>query len=214
MIQSTFAILFERRGWFLGLLLEHMRISATAILIAGTLGLFLGILISEHKRLSTLVLGTTNVIYTIPSIALLGLLIPLLGIGNITAITALSVYALLPMIRNTYTGINTIDPEIIEAARGMGSTRAQILLRIKLPLAASVIVAGLRNMVVMAIAMAGIASFIGAGGLGVAIYRGISTNNAALTYAGSLLIALLAFSCDLALGFVEKRIRKKRRMTT
>ena len=122
---------------------------------------------------------------------------------------ALTVYALLPMVRNTHTGISNIDPAILEAARGMGSTRLQILFRIKLPLAMPVIMSGIRSMVTMTIALAGIASFIGAGGLGVAIYRGITTNNAAMTMAGSLLIAVLALVVDFLLGFVERRMKKR-----
>ena len=212
MISSVFKLLAERREWFLSLLLEHMGISAISITIAGVVGLLLGIWVSEHPRLAPIVMGTTNVVYTIPSIALLGLLIPLLGVGNKTAITALSVYALLPMVRNTYAGISSIDKDIIEAARGMGSTRGQILSRIKLPLAMPIILAGIRNMVVMTIAVAGIASFIGAGGLGVAIYRGITTNNAAMTFAGSFLIALLALICDSLLGILVTYIRQLRRM--
>ena len=112
------------------------------------------------------------------------------------------------MVRNTHTGITNVDPAILEAAKGMGSTRLQILLKIKLPLATPVILSGIRSMVTMTIALAGIASFIGAGGLGVAIYRGITTNNAAMTMAGSLLIALLALVVDFLLGFIEKRMKK------
>ena len=152
-----------------------------------------------------------NFLYTIPSISMLGFLIPFSGVGNATAVIALTVYALLPMVRNTHTGISNIDPAILEAARGMGSTRLQILFRIKLPLAMPVIMSGIRSMVTMTIALAGIASFIGAGGLGVAIYRGITTNNAAMTMAGSLLIAVLALVVDFLLGFVERRMKKAQR---
>ena len=137
---------------------------------------------------------------------MLGFLIPFSGVGNATAVIALTVYALLPMVRSTYTGISNVDPAILEAARGMGSTRWQILYKVKFPLAMPVILSGIRNMVTMTIALAGIASFIGAGGLGVAIYRGITTNNAAMTMAGSLLIAVLALVVDALLGFVEKRL--------
>lgn len=144
-----------------------------SILIACVIGLILGILVSEYRRSSSLVFGIVNFIYTIPSISLLGFLIPFSGIGNTTAIIVLTVYALLPMVRNTYTGIEGIDPAVIEAATGMGSTRGQMLWRIKLPLALPAIITGLRNMAVMTIALAGIASFIGAGGLGVAIYRSL-----------------------------------------
>lgn len=212
MIGSIFRVLAERWEWFLELLVQHIAISAIAIVVAGILGLALGIWVAEHPRAASIVMGTTNVVYTIPAIALLGLLIPLLGIGDKTAVTALIIYALLPMVRNTYAGINAIDPDVIEAARGMGSTRQQIMFRIKLPLAMTIILAGLRSMVVMTISVAGIASFIGAGGLGVAIYRGITSNNFALTYAGSLLIALLALGCDALVGRAEKHLKRKRRM--
>ena len=150
--------------------------------------------------------------YTNPSIAFFGIQIPFSGIGDTTAIFALTVYALLPMVRNTYTGITGIDREIIEAARGMGSTPFQILYKIQIPLAFPVILSGLRIMVVMTIALAGIAAFIGAGGLGVAIYRGITTNNGVLTVAGSLLIAVLALLTDWGIGCYETHIKKKRKL--
>lgn len=197
-------IIISRREFFWDLALEHIGISILSILIAGAVGLLIGIGISEYRRSSPVVLGIINFIYTIPSISLLGFLIPFSGIGNTTAVLALTVYALLPMVRNTYTGITGIDPAVIEAARGMGSTDMQILVRIKLPLALPVIIAGLRSMVTMTIALAGIASFIGAGGLGVAIYRGITTNNAAMTMAGSLLIAVLALLFDFLLALAAR----------
>jgi osmoprotectant transport system permease protein len=202
----------ERFEWFLTLTLQHIQLSFISVLFATVIGLFLGVFISEYKRISKFVMGFTNVIYTIPSISLLGFLIPLSGIGDVTAIIALTVYALLPMIRNTHTGIDTIDPDIIEAAKGMGCTSFQILFKVKLPLALIVIIAGFRNMVVMTIALAGIASYIGAGGLGVAVYRGITMNNQTMTVAGSLLIALLALSFDYVIGEFEKYIKKKRRI--
>ncbi len=149
-----------------------------------------------------------NFIYTIPSISLLGFLIPFSGIGDATAVIALTVYALLPMVRNTYTGLTNVSPLLIEAATGMGCTRWQVLYKVKLPLAMPVIIAGIRNMTVMTIALGGIASFIGAGGLGVAIYRGITTNNKAMTIAGSLLIAVLAVAADALIGVIEKLTQK------
>lgn len=194
------------------LTLEHLKISGISIFIATVLGGILGIIISEYKKTSTLVLSITNFLYTIPSISLLGFLIPFSGIGNTTAVIALTIYALLPMIRNTHTGIDNIDPSIIESARGMGSTEFQILYKVKIPLATTVILAGFKNMVVMTIALAGIASFIGAGGLGVAVYRGITTNNSTLTIAGSLLIALLALIADFLIGEIEKKIKKSWRL--
>ena len=209
MINDIFSLLIEKRTFFLSLLTEHLFISLVSILIALAAGLVLGVFISEYQKSSKYVLGFVNFIYTIPSISLLGFLIPFSGIGNTTAIIALTIYALLPMVRNTHTGMTNLDEQIIEAAKGMGSTQSQILFKIKLPLAMPVIMSGLRNMATMTIALAGIASFIGAGGLGVAIYRGITTNNAAMTIAGSLLIALLAVVVDLLLGIVEKLTKRK-----
>ena len=188
---------------------EHLEISLVAILIAVVFGGAVGILISEFQRSARPTLGLINFLYTIPSISMLGFLIPFSGVGNATAVIALTVYALLPMVRNTHTGLTNVDPAILEAAKGMGSTRLQILFRIRLPLAMPVILSGIRSMVTMTIALAGIASFIGAGGLGVAIYRGITTNNAAMTMAGSLLIAALALVMDFLLGFAEKRLQKR-----
>ena len=209
MLKDIWTLLTERTDFFAGLLLEHLEISLLAIAMAILAGGLAGILISEFQRAAKPALAMINFLYTIPSISMLGFLIPFSGVGNATAVIALTVYALLPMVRNTHTGISNIDPAILEAARGMGSTRLQILFRIKLPLAMPVIMSGIRSMVTMTIALAGIASFIGAGGLGVAIYRGITTNNAAMTMAGSLLIAVLALVVDFLLGFVERRMKKR-----
>ena len=209
MIQEIGNLLIGRRDFFAGLLLEHIGISLLAILVAVLVGGLAGILISEFQRFAKPTLGVINFLYTIPSISMLGFLIPFSGVGNATAVIALTIYALLPMVRNTHTGMSNVDPAILEAAKGMGSTRMQILFKIKLPLAMPVIMSGIRSMVTMTIALAGIASFIGAGGLGVAIYRGITTNNAAMTMAGSLLIAVLALVVDFLLGFVEKRMKKR-----
>lgn len=202
-------IFWDRRELFITCLLEHVRISLTAVLCAGILGILTGILISRHKKAAGVVLGIVNVIYTIPSISLLGFLIPLTGIGNRTAIIALTVYGLLPIVRNTYTGLTTVDATILEVAEGLGSDDRQVMFRIRFPLALPVIISGFRNMVVMIIAMGGIASFIGAGGLGVAIYRGITTYNMTLTAAGSILIALLALFCDRLLSLAEKAVNRR-----
>lgn len=212
MFQELIKIYAERWPFFLSLTGQHLAISLIAIVAALIIGLGLGILISRFQQLRGIVLGLTNLIYTIPSIALFGFLIPLSGIGDSTAIIALTIYALLPIVRTTYTDLTGINPEITEAARGMGSTPLQMLFRIQLPLAFPVILSGLRNMVVMTIALTGIAAFIGAGGLGVAIYRGITTNNSALTLAGSLLIALLALFTDWLIGRYETHFKKKRRL--
>lgn len=209
MIKGIFSIYTERFPFFAELVLQHIKIAGTAILVSGTIGLILGILISEHRKFATGIIGIINITYTIPSISMLGFLIPFTGIGDKTATIALTIYGLLPMVRNTYTGITTIDPATIEVARGMGSTPWQILHKIKLPLALPVIVSGIRSMVVMTISLSGIASYIGAGGLGVAIYRGITTNNAHMTYAGSLLIAAIALASDQLIALLERHIRRK-----
>lgn len=195
-----------RQTFFNHLLVEHLQLSAISIFFSLVIGLALGILIAQQNKLSIPVLGTVNFIYTIPSIALFGFLLPFTGIGNKTAVIALTVYALLPIVRNTYAGLTNIDPTILEAGTAMGSTSWQLLWKIKLPLALPVIMAGVRNMVVMVIATCGIASFIGAGGLGVAIYRGITIMHMAMTYLGSFMIAAIALLCDILLGQVEKRI--------
>lgn len=209
LLREILSLYADRAGWFGELLLAHIGLALTAIALAGSLGLLIGIGIAQYPRIAPPVIGVCNVLYTIPAISLLGILIPFSGIGNKTAVIALTIYGIMPMVRNTYVGLTSLDPDILEAAEGMGSTQLQSLLRVKLPMSAGVILAGVRNMVVMTISVAGIASFVGAGGLGVAIYRGITIYNPAMTAAGSILIALLAIVCDLGLGTLERYFKKK-----
>lgn len=211
-MQGFFQNLSGDIGFYGGLLLSHIQITLLSVVLATMIGLFIGIWISKHRRYAAILISVINIIYTVPSIALLGVLISFTGIGNTTAIIALTVYALLPIVRSTYTGITNIDPKIVEAALAMGSTESQILRKIELPLAFPVIFSALRNMVTMTIALAGIASFVGAGGLGVAIYRGITTNNKVLILSGSFLIASLALLFDFLLGFLEKRIHSRKKL--
>ena len=208
MLTEIIDLIQSRWDFFLGLLVEHIQISLLSIVIAIVIGLTIGILISEYQKSSKVVIGIVNFIYTIPSISLLGFLIPLSGVGDATAVIALTVYALLPMVRNTHTGLTNVSPLLLEAATGMGSTKMQTLIKVKLPLAMPVIISGIRSMAVMTIALAGIASFIGAGGLGVAIYRGITTNNKAMTLVGSLLIAVLSIAVDFLIGRIEKMVKR------
>lgn len=209
LLKEVFRVYGERGDWFMELFFQHIVLCVTAILLAGTIGLLVGVFISERERLAPFILGVANVCYTIPSISLLGMLIPILGIGDKTAITALTIYGIMPMVRNTYAGIKNVDPEIIQAAEGMGSTKLQVMTKIKLPLALPIIIAGIRNMVVMTISTTAVASFIGAGGLGSSIYRGITMYNPAMTFAGSFLIALLALVSDLLLGKIENCLKKR-----
>ena len=209
LLQNIVSLYAQRGDWFAELLLGHISLALTAIAMSGSLGLLLGVSIAQCPRLAPPVMGLCNVLYTVPAISLLGILIPFTGIGDRTAAIALTIYGVMPMVRNTYVGLTSVDPDILEAAKGMGSTWRQMLFRVKLPMAAGVILAGLRNTVVMTISVAGIASFVGAGGLGVAIYRGITIYDQAMTAAGSILIALLAFLCDLALGALERYFKKR-----
>ncbi len=208
-LRNVWNLYMDRSEFFIRLTMEHIYLSFIAILFIAVIGITIGITIAKYRKLAEPVLSVVNFIYTIPSIALFGILVALTGIGNRSALIALVVYGMLPMIRNTYVAISEIDDLIIESAIGMGTTGKQLLLRIQLPLALPVIIAGFRIMVVMTIALAGIASFIGAGGLGVAIWRGITTSFPEMTIAGSLLVAFLAIIVDLVLGIIEKVVRKK-----
>ena len=201
---------FQRRDYLYELLIQHFVLSLTAILIIVVIGIGTGIALLRFKSLRQVVLGFVNFIYTIPSIAMFGLFIPLVGIGFVNALVVLVIYGLLPMIRNTYTGLSEVDPLYIDAAKGMGATPSQVFFRVRWPLAFPTILSGFRTMVVMTIALAGLASFIGAGGLGQAIYRGINTNNSSLILAGSISVALLALVTDLIIGVFEKRVRSRK----
>lgn len=142
LLQGILGLYAQRADWFAGLLLAHIGLALTAIAMSGMIGLLTGIWIAEHPRIAPPVMGVCNVLYTIPAISLLGILIPFSGIGNKTAVIALTVYGIMPMVHNTYVGLTTLDPDILEAARGMGSTGTQALFRVKLPMAAGVILAG------------------------------------------------------------------------
>ncbi|XAM47550.1 Carnitine transport permease protein OpuCB [Acetoanaerobium noterae] len=208
-IKNVFSLFMERKEFFLTLFIQHMYLTFLAILIITVIGIAVGIYMTRNKVIAGFIMGTVNIIYTIPSIALFGFLVALTGVGNKSALIALCIYGLLPVIRNTYVGINEVDPFLIQAATGMGSTDRQLLLKVQVPLALPVIFAGFRTMVVMTIALGAIASFIGAGGLGVAIWRGITTNFPEMTFAGSLLVAGLAFMVDFILGLIEKLMKNQ-----
>ena len=192
--------------------LEHLFLVGIAIGIAILIGIPLGILITRKTYLRQPILGIANIFQTIPSLALFGLLIPVPiigGIGAVPAIVALTVYSLLPIIRNTYTGISGVDPAIREAGRGMGMTDRQLLLQVEIPLALGVILAGVRVATVIAIGIATIAAAIGAGGLGVFIFRGISVVNDQLILAGAVPAAAIALLADFAIGWMENKLKIK-----
>ncbi|AWB44449.1 glycine/betaine ABC transporter [Paenibacillus sp. CAA11] len=194
-----------RWGDLLSAIGQHIELVFFSMLAAMVIGIPAGILIARYQAFKGTVLGIANILQTVPSLALLGLLIPLLGIGPVTAITALFLYSLLPIIRNTYTGIKDVNASIIEAAVGMGLTRRQILFKVELPLALSFIMAGIRTATVINVGTATLAAFIGAGGLGDFIFLGISRNLDALILLGALPAAMLALVLDLLLGALERR---------
>jgi osmoprotectant transport system permease protein len=199
-------LFFDRLPFFTQSIFEHMYISAIAIFLSTLLGMAIGIVCTRNPVVEKIVMGFVNAIYTIPVIAMLGMLIPLVGIGTTNAIITLTLYALLPMVRNTLVGIKQVNADVYEAAKGMGTTDFQMLFKIELPLAFPVIFAGFRNMVVMTIALAGVASMIGAGGLGRAVWRGITTSFDEMIFLSSFLIAVMAGSADWLLGISEKYI--------
>ncbi|MEK0189284.1 ABC transporter permease, partial [Microcoleus anatoxicus PTRS2] len=196
--------------------IEHLYLVTIAIAIAIALGIPLGILITRKPQFKKTILGFANIMQTIPSLALFGLLIPVPiigGIGDRTAIIALTLYSLLPIIRNTYTGIIGVDPAIREAGRGMGMTDWQLLFQVEIPLSMGVILAGVRVAAVIAIGLATIAAAIGAGGLGVFIFRGVATVNNQLLFAGAIPAALMALAADFGLGLIEQRLSKSEMKT-
>lgn len=192
---------------------QHLFLVFTAIAIAILIGIPLGILITRKPALSRPVLGFANAIQTMPSLAIFGFLIPVPFIGGIgprTAIVALILYSLLPIIRNTYLGIMGVDPAIREAGMGMGMTDRQLLMQVEIPLALGVILGGVRLATVIGVGLATIAAAIGAGGLGEFIFRGVAIVDSQLILAGAIPAAIMALTADFAIGLVERRLTLKK----
>src|ERR1051326_381652 len=192
---------------------EHLWLVGVSMLLAVAIGVPLGILLSRRPALKSLILGSNNIMQTIPSLALFGLLLPVPWIGaraDRLAILALTLYALLPVVRNTYTGIAGVDAPVREAALAMGLTPRQLLRYVELPLAANVIVAGIRTATVITVGVATIAAAIGAGGLGDFIFRGVAMVDNSVILAGAIPAALLAISADLLLGVIQRRLLRVR----
>jgi osmoprotectant transport system permease protein len=190
--------------------LDHVTLVLIAMAFAIAIAVPLGMFIVQHRHLRSIALGIASVFQTIPSLALFGFLIPIPfigGIGRRTAIVALILYALLPILRNTYVGLSGVDPTILEAAEAMGMTNTQILLRVRFPLALSIILAGIRTAAVITIGVATIAAAIGAGGLGTFIFRGVAMVSDSVILAGAIPAALLAIFADLLLGLLERRLK-------
>lgn len=208
---NTLEFMTSHAGEILARSGEHLLLALIATFLAAMIAVPLGIVVTRRPRWQRPVLGFAGVLQTIPSLALLGFLIPvpfLGGTGARTAVVALVLYALLPILRNTVTGILGVDPAVREAGRGMGMTDTQLLRLVELPLSAAVIFAGIRVSLVLSIGIATIAAYIGAGGLGMYIFRGISTLDNRLILAGAIPAALLALLSDWILGMLVARLRK------
>ncbi|MCS3869226.1 osmoprotectant transport system permease protein [Chryseobacterium ginsenosidimutans] len=202
--QSLWQFVSEQHEKLLTQITQHLGLTFLSLLLAIIVGLPLGILIARKRKLSGSVLGVAGILQTIPSIALLGFMIPAFGIGATPAIVALLIYALLPIIRNTYTGITGVNPAVIEAAKAMGMNRKQLLFKVELPLAMPVIMAGIRTAAVINVGVATLASFVAAGGLGEFIFGGISLNNTNMILAGAIPAALLAVLLDKLIAVLQK----------
>jgi osmoprotectant transport system permease protein len=202
--------ILQNHAQVLELTLEHLWLVGLSTLLAVLVGVPLGIVITRHMSLNKPVLASANIIQTIPSLALFGFLLPVPWLGERSdrlAILALTLYALLPIIRNTYTGIRSVDPAVVEAGRGMGLTDSQLLFQVELPLAVSVILSGIRVAIVISVGLATIAAAIGAGGLGEFIFRGLAMVDDRVILAGAIPAAILALAADLGVGWLEKRLR-------
>ena len=202
--QTLWQFMYEQQDKLFTQTLQHLGLTFISLFLAIAVGLPLGIFIARHKKYAGTVLAIAGVLQTIPSIALLGFMIPVLGIGAKPAIVALLIYALLPIIRNTYTGITGVDRFVTEAARAMGMSKRQILFRVDLPLAMPVLLAGIRTATVINVGVATLASYIAAGGLGEFIFGGISLNNTNMILAGAIPAALLAVILDALLSLLQK----------
>ena len=197
----------ENAGYVFEQFTRHFLISIYGVLFAAIVAIPLGFWIARHKKLADWIIGAANVIQTIPSLALLSILMLGLGLGSDTVIATVFLYSLLPIIKNTYTGVRNVDAALLDTGKGMGMTRMQLTYLVELPLSLSVIMAGLRNALVVAIGITAIGTFIGAGGLGDIISRGVNaTNGTAIILAGAIPTALMAVLADWLLGLMEKRL--------
>lgn len=207
MIKEMFTYYLINGSYVVEQFIRHFLISIYGVLFAAIVAIPLGFFISKRYKLSDIVIGFANVLQTIPSLALLAILMLGLGIGSNTVILAVFLYSLLPILKNTVTAINSIKPEIMDAAKGMGMTRIQSIFKVEIPLSISVIMGGIRNALVVAIGVTAVGTFIGAGGLGDIITRGINVaHGQAIILAGALPTALMAILADVLLSWVEKKL--------
>ena len=211
LLRETLAYYSLNGGYVLEQFWKHFLISVCGVLLASAVAIPTGFLIARRGRLARWIVGTANVIQTVPSLALMSILMLGLGLGARTVIATVLLYSLLPIVRNTCAGIRGIPPQVLDAARGMGMTALQTVLRVELPLALSVIMAGVRNALVVAVGVTTIGTFIGAGGLGDIISRGVNVaNGSAIIIAGALPTALMAVCADIVLGLLERGLAPTR----
>ncbi|MCI1893679.1 MAG: ABC transporter permease [Lactobacillus sp.] len=209
--QQFWYYMSENGAYVLSQFTRHFLISIYGVLIAAVVGIPIGLFIARNRKLSSTIIGIANVIQTIPSLAMLSIIMLGLGLGVNTVIVTVFLYSLLPIIKNTYTGMASVDPNVIDSAKGMGMTSFQRLYMVEIPLSLSVIMAGIRNALVVAIGITAIGAFVGAGGLGDIIVRGTNaTNGGAIILAGALPTALMAIIADLVLGAVQRRLEPKK----
>ncbi len=211
---NLFVFLQENLALTLFLTWEHIWLVGISLIIAMGTGVPIGIAITRNSQLAQKVIGGANVIMTVPSIALFGLMLPILavvgqGLGKVPAVIALVLYSLLPIIRNTYIAIKNVDPAIVDAGRGMGMSKWELLREVEIPLAVPVILAGLKTAAVMNIGITAIAAYIGAGGLGVFIQQGIARSHESMILTGALAVSLLAIVVDLGMSLLEKAVTPK-----
>jgi len=202
-MNEFFTFLIDRYPDVFRIIWEHVYISLIAVIAGFIISVPLGIVLTRAEKVSQYVIGVVNIVQTIPSMALLGFMIPLIGIGTFPAIVALFLYAILPILQNTYTGIREVNPAMKEAARGMGMTDLQILLKVEIPLAISVIMGGFRTATIYTIGWATLASLIGGGGLGYLVFTGLTISNDGMLLTGAISAALLAAAADFATRRVQ-----------
>lgn len=203
MIEKIIEYIMNNWDYIFRLIIQHLQVSLTAIALAILVAVPLGIILTRYKKLANIVIGLVGVLQTIPSLAMLAIMIPLLGIGFRPAVVALFLYSLLPILRNVYTGLNEVSYSMIKAARGVGMTRLQIIFKVQIPIALPIIIAGIRTAAVLCVGTATIAAFIGFGGLGSLIYSGIQQINEIHIFTGAFFSALLALVVDQFFSLVE-----------
>jgi len=208
---STFDFIINNYRQVIYLIGEHVWIVSLALALATLIGVPLGMVITRHKALAARVINAANILMTIPSIALFGLMLPVLslvghGLGKVPAVTALVLYSQLPIIRNTYTAIQNVPPAVVDAGKGMGMSRWELLREVQIPISIPVILAGLRTAAVMSIGIAAIAAYIGAGGLGVLIQQGIDRVHQEMILSGALLVSVLALVVDGGMALIERLV--------